>query len=202
MFSTTVSVHYFTKISLDLHDVLAFNTNFSNQWVRMKIKQSDIKNSKIHALVYINLCFHFSSGCLYPLKNCLKCSYTRYYVVFHESLDWSIKVCISILLIIFKLDLKLVYTTKTAMNRRFVTCFRDVTIHIIAVSRRLNSSNQYAFMVKKYRKCSFWKLSNRCLTMQYSVITTSPLCLYKAGHGPTDFLNCVNTTERRMKNLK
>ena len=77
MFSTTVSVHYFTKMSLDLHDVLAFNTNFSNQGVRMKIKQSDIKNSKMHALVYINLCFHFSSGCLYPLKNCLKCSYTR-----------------------------------------------------------------------------------------------------------------------------
>ena len=153
----------------------------------MTIKESEIKNSKVHALVYINSCFHFGNGCLYPLKNCSKCSYTRYYVVFHESLDWSIKVCISILLIIFKLDLKLVYTTKTAMNRRFVTCFRDVTIHIIAVSRRLNSSNQYAFMVKKYRKCSFWKLSN-CFWRCNIVLPRRPRCtLYKAGHGPRTF---------------
>jgi len=36
----------------------------------------------------------------------------------------------------------------------------------------------------------------------YSVITTSPLYLYKAGQGPTDFLNCVNTMKHRMKNLK
>ena len=37
------------------------------------------------------------------------------------------------------------------------------------------------------------------LTMQYSFITTPPLYLYKARQGPTDFLNCVNTTERRIK---
>ena len=60
----------------------------------------EIKNSKIHALVYINLCFHFGSGCLYPLKNCSKCSYTRYYVVFHRSLDWGLKVCCILILLI------------------------------------------------------------------------------------------------------
>ena len=32
----------------------AFDTNFSNQGVRMKIKEIEIKNSKTHALVYIN----------------------------------------------------------------------------------------------------------------------------------------------------
>ena len=26
------------------------------------------------------------------------------------------------------------------------------------------------------------------------------MLVYKAGHGPTDFLICVSTTERRMKN--
>ena len=31
------------------------------------------------------------------------------------------------------------------------------------------------------------------LTMQYSVITTSPLYLYNVRHGPTDFLNCDNS---------
>ena len=31
-----------------------------------------------------------------------------------------------------------------SMNRRFVTCFRDVDIHIIAVSRTLHSSNHNA----------------------------------------------------------
>ena len=50
---------------------------------------------------------------------------------------------------------------KAAMNRRFVTCFRDVAIHILAVSRRPHYSNQYAFMDKKYTKSSFLKLSNR-----------------------------------------
>ena len=30
-----------------------FDTNFSNQGVRMKIKEIEIKNSKTHALVYI-----------------------------------------------------------------------------------------------------------------------------------------------------
>ena len=39
------------------------------------------------------------------------------------------------------------------------------------------------------------KAKQSFFTMQYSVITTSPLYLYKAGHGPTDFLNCVNITE-------
>ena len=37
------------------------------------------------------------------------------------------------------------------------------------------------------------KAKRSFLTMQYSVITTSPLYLYKAGHGPTDFLNCDNS---------
>ena len=62
--------------------------------------------------LFINPCFYFGSGGLYPLKNCSKCSYTRYYVVFHGSLDWGLKVCILILLISFKLDLKRVYTSK------------------------------------------------------------------------------------------
>ena len=53
----------------------------------MKIKESEIKNSKIHALVYINPCFYFGSGGLYSLKYCSKCSYARYCVVFHGSLD-------------------------------------------------------------------------------------------------------------------
>ena len=35
--------------------------------------------------------------------------------------------------------------------------------------------------------------------MQYSFITTSLLYVYKAGHGPTDFLNRVKTTERSMR---
>ena len=78
------------------------------------------------------------------------------------------------------------------MNRLFVTCFRDVTIHIIAVSRTLHSSNQNAFMVKKYRKRFVFKAKQLFLTMQYSVTTTSPLYLYKARHGLTYFLNCVN----------
>ena len=36
------------------------------------------------------------------------------------------------------------------------------------------------------------KANQLFLTMQYSFITTSPLYLYKAEHGPTDFLNCDN----------
>ena len=121
----------------------AFDTNFSNQGVwlltfqikesQWKLRRAKLKKSKIHA---------------------------HYYVVFHGSLDWGLKVCILILLISYKLDLKRVLATKKWMNQRFVTCFCDVAIHIIAVSRRLHSSNQYAFMVKKYRKCWFWKLRN------------------------------------------
>ena len=51
VFSTTVSVHYFTKLSLDLHDFfsvwLTFSNqgvltpNLSNQGARMKIKESE-----------------------------------------------------------------------------------------------------------------------------------------------------------------
>ena len=37
------------------------------------------------------------------------------------------------------------------------------------------------------------KAKQSFVTMQYSVITTSSLYLYKAGHGPTDFLNCDNS---------
>jgi len=36
------------------------------------------------------------------------------------------------------------------------------------------------------------KAKQSFLTMQYSAITSSPLYLYKAGHGP-DFLNCDNS---------
>ena len=43
------------------------------------------------------------------------------------------------------------------------------------------------------------KAKQSFLTMQYSVITTSPLYLYKAGHGPTDFLNCDNSRTQDEK---
>ena len=46
-----------------------------------------------------------------------------------------------------KLDLKLGYTTKTAMHRQCVTCFRNVAIHIIAVLRTLHSLKENAFVV-------------------------------------------------------
>ena len=101
------------------------------------------------------------SGVLHPLKICSKCSYICKYIVFHGSRNWSLSVCIFILLFCFKLILNAFTWLKAAMNRRFVTCFCDVAIHIIAVSRMINSSNHNAFMVKKYRKWSFWKLSNR-----------------------------------------
>ena len=68
--------------------------------------------------------------------------------------------------------------------------FATSPLTLFPVWRMLHSSNHNTFMVKKYRKWSFWKLSKAFLTMQYSVITTSPLYLYKAWHGPTDFLNC------------
>ena len=80
------------------------------------------------------------------------------------------------------------------MNWWFVTCFRDVTIHIIAVSRTLHSSNHNAFMVKKYRKWLFWELSNRFWRCNITLSQCPPLYLYTAGHGPTDFLNCDNST--------
>ena len=79
------------------------------------------------------------------------------------------------------------------MNRRCVTCFRDVAIHIIAVSRTLHSSNHNAFMVKLYRKWSFWELSNRFWRCNIVLSRRPPLYLYTAGHGPTDFLNCDNS---------
>jgi len=37
------------------------------------------------------------------------------------------------------------------------------------------------------------KAKQSFLTMQYSLHTTSPLYMYKAGHSPTDFLNCDNS---------
>ena len=37
------------------------------------------------------------------------------------------------------------------------------------------------------------KAKQSFLTMHYSFITMSPLYLYKAEHGPTDFLNCDNS---------
>ena len=39
----------------------------------------------------------------------------------------------------------------------------------------------------------FLKAKQSFLAMPYSVITTSPLFLYKADHSPTDFLNCDNS---------
>ena len=90
---------------------------------------------------------------------------------------------------------------KAEMKRRCVTCFRDLAIHIIAVSRTLHSSNHNAFMVKKYRKWSFWELSNRFWRCNIVLSRRPPLYLYTAGHGPTDFINCDNSG-MQMKNLK
>ena len=101
----------------------------------------------------------------------------------------------------FSLHLYTFIQFQAAMNRRFVTCFRDVAIHLIAVSRTLHSSNHNAFMVKKYRKWSFWELSNRFWRCNIVLSRRPPLYLYTAGHGPTDFINCDNSG-MQMKNLK
>ena len=106
----------------------------------MKIKESEIKKSKTHALVYINPSFNLVvEACI--VENCSKCSYTCFYVVFHGSLDWGLNVCILILLISFKLDLKNVYTTK---NRN-----ESTICHLFL--RRSHSHNRRA------EKASFFK---------------------------------------------
>ena len=65
----------------------------------------------MHFFIWIRLFFWLWR--LVSSKTCSICSYTCYYVViFHGSHDWSLDVCILILLISFKLDLKLVYTSK------------------------------------------------------------------------------------------
>jgi len=42
----------------------------------------------------------------------------------------------------FQIRFKPVLQLKTAMQRRFVTCFRNIATHIIALPRTLHSSNQ------------------------------------------------------------
>ena len=132
------------------------------------------------------------------------CSYTCYYVVFHESHDCSLDVCILILLIRFELDLKLGYTTKNRNASTICHLFHNVAIHIIAVLRTLLLWNRMPlwFFVKPWLKNTenvrFEKLNNRFWQCN-SFIRASLLYLYKAGYGPTDFLNCVNTTERGCK---
>ena len=60
VFSATVSVNYYTSISLDgFKGLKLFKSRrrtpiISNQRVLTKIKENELKNSKIHALIYIN----------------------------------------------------------------------------------------------------------------------------------------------------
>ena len=70
------------------------------------------------------------SGVLHPLKNCSKCSYICYYVVFHGSRDWSLSVCIFILLFSFKFDLKHVYMTK----RHRLDVWKRLELSLIVIS--------------------------------------------------------------------
>ena len=133
--------------------------NFSNQGVwlltfkikesQWKLRRAKLKPAKIMHL-FINPCFYFGSGGLYPLKNCSKCRYTRYYVVFHWSLDWGLKVCILILLISFKLDLKLVYTPKKRNEWTICHLFSGRRHSHNPVSRRLHSSNRIRTRIPLY----------------------------------------------------
>ena len=70
----------------------------------MKIKESEIKNI------------------LYPLNNCSKCSYTRYYVVFHGSLDWGLKVCVNVV----SMSLPMLYL-------RFCLCYIYVCVYVVSI---------------------------------------------------------------------
>ena len=87
----------------------------------------------------------------------------------------TIQVCISILLISFKINLKLVFTTKNRNN--------DLS-SVFAMSL-FTKSNQNDFeglsytLVKKYRNCSFWKLNNR-FWRSNSFITTFLRYLWKS----------------------
>ena len=85
------------------------------------------------------------------------------------------------------------------MNRQFVTCFRDVVVHIIAVSRTLHSSNCNVLWLRNTENGRFESSAIVFEDAIYSVITTSPLYLYTVGHGPTDFLNCDNSRTQDEK---
>ena len=67
------------------------------------------------------------------------------------------------------------------MLRQFVTCFRDVATHIIAMSRTLHSSSQHflcgseLIVDHKTQTNAFWKLNNRCWRCYRFFTTTSSL---------------------------
>jgi len=82
VFATTVSVNYLPKL---LFKSMSLTSNLYNQGLRMKNK-----NSKLHALVYINPFVGVVEAHTYPLNNCSICSYTSYYVVVHGSHDCSL----------------------------------------------------------------------------------------------------------------
>ena len=89
--------------------------------------------------MYINLFFGRSLG-LYPLRNRSICSYI------------CVQVCIYILLISLKIDLKLAFTSKNHNEATICHLFRDVTIHIIAVSKTfiLRTRMLLWFLVKRW----------------------------------------------------
>ena len=107
-------------------------------------------------LLTLNVVFwHFfpfnNSRDLHKIIQKCSCFLFLLYTVFHWSHNWSresntILVKTSLHLNTFnqfKFDLKLVLRPKTAMQRRFVACFRDVATHVIVVSRTLQSSYQH-----------------------------------------------------------
>jgi len=125
----------------------------------MKNKETEFKNIKIYAHVYMNPVF---GGSLY--KSCFweKLMLVSFQKSFHMQLYMLLCCfpCVTRLkssslhlntLNQFKNRFTTRYTTKTAMQQRFVTCFRNVAIHIIAVSKTFHSSNHNAlwFLVKR-----------------------------------------------------
>ena len=72
------------------------------------------------------------------------------------------------------------------MHRQFVTCFRDVAIHIIIVSLspcwqrfilRTTMLLWFSVLVKKYIKCSLWNLNN-CFWRYNRVLSQSSHCTW------------------------
>ena len=96
------------------------------------------------------------------------------------------------------------------MHRRFVTYFATSPFTISPCWERFILQTRILFvvlswmLVKKYRKCSFWKLNN-CFWRCNRVLSRRPCCTCTkpdTGLRTYRLLNCVNTTERRMQNLK
>ena len=110
----------------------------------------------------------------------------NYYNLFHMQL-----------LMIFKFDLMHVHTTKNALHWRVVTCFRDVAIHIIAVSKRYILRTK--MLLWFFFKC--WSRNTETNRFESETIVCDDEFYHDVpvGQRPTDFLNCVNTTDRRKR---